>query len=335
MSAKKDNQGDAMISLKLIIFCLLYGHYNLASLFSTEPDSAQHSGNVGSYEKTYIWGGYKKKSWYVLTFPKDGYSYRMSFKRTSQKYIFIFGFRRNSRMENIQDEDLIRVKELLRHTGEFIAYFELAETKMMEWREEMEQQAARLFQQTQALHNELASAQELFSQAGTSRFRVITERALSQGETHLQSIERSCSKFTQNFTQQQEELELLTEKCLTKIENHSSQATQCIADELSKYDALQFHRIAIESCDHVERAANNAVSKSNKLLSMFHLRFNLFAIFITIITAFVIVLYLSGELPWEIHHQAVSEREAGKVLLQAWPNLSMEEKTKILNDEGS
>jgi len=60
MSAKKDNQGDAMISLKLIIFCLLYGHYNLASLFSTEPDSAQHPGNVGGYEKTYIWGVIKK-----------------------------------------------------------------------------------------------------------------------------------------------------------------------------------------------------------------------------------------------------------------------------------
>jgi len=83
----------------------------------------------------------------------------------------------------------------------------------------------------------------------------------------------------------------------------------------------------------VERVANDAVSKSNKLLSMFQLRLGLFAVLTTILTSFVIVLYLSDELPWEMHHQAMNERQAGKVLLNAWPKLTQEEKAKILNDD--
>lgn len=237
-------------------------------------------------------------------------------------------------MDHYQDDDIVRVKELLRHTGEFIAYFELAETKMMEWREEIEQQNVRILHFTQNLQNELASINELLSQAGTARFRVIAEKALAQGENNLHAFDRNCNLFTQNIQQHQEKIRHLTEQCIDKIEQHSSKATQTIATQLSKYDVHQFHRIASESCDHVERVANDAVNKSNKLLSMFQLRFGLFAVLTTILTAFVIVLYLSDELPWEMHHQAMNERQAGKVLLQAWPNLSQEEKEKILKDDG-
>ncbi|BCA97124.1 hypothetical protein TUM19329_34850 [Legionella antarctica] len=236
-------------------------------------------------------------------------------------------------MEHSHEDDLIRLKELLRHTGEFVAYFELAETKMIEWREEIEQKATLLSQHSQRLQNEFASLENLLSQAGTTRFRVIAEKALSQGEIQLQIMENSCNQFAENFQDQQEQLELLTAQCITKIEQHCSKATDVIVGQLAKYDAHQFHRIANESCDHVERVASDAVSKSNKLLHLFQMRFGLFAVFTTVLTAFVIVLYLNGELPWEMHHKAVNERHAGKVLLQAWPNLTLEERTKILNDD--
>lgn len=237
-------------------------------------------------------------------------------------------------MEHPQEDNLARVKELLRHMGEFIAYFELAETKMIGWREEMEQKSAQLNQQSQRLQSQLASISDLLSQAGTSRFRVIAEKALSQGEIQLQILENSCTQFTAHLQEQQEHIEQLTEQCITRIDQHSEEATQAMIAQLAKYDAHQFHRIANESCDHVERAAQDAVKKSNKILRMFQMRLGLFGIFTTVLTTFLVALYLSGELPWEMHHKAVNERHAGKVLLQAWPNLTLEEKTKILNDEG-
>ncbi|KGP62339.1 hypothetical protein EP47_13200 [Legionella norrlandica] len=237
-------------------------------------------------------------------------------------------------MERYQEEDLVRIKELLRHTGEFIAYFELAETKMMEWRDEIEQQAARFQLMTQSLQNELTAIQNVISQTGVINFKITAEKALAQGETHLHSLEKTCKQFSIICQQQQEKIKALTEKSIDKIERHAVQATQNIASQLSKYDAHHFHRIASESCDHVEQVANEAIKKSSKLLNTFQFRLGFFAMFITIITAFIIVIYLNDELPWEMHHQAMSERQAGKVLLQAWPKLSQKEKEKILNQDG-
>ncbi|HRD69920.1 MAG TPA: hypothetical protein PK657_07230 [Legionella sp.] len=229
-------------------------------------------------------------------------------------------------MEHSQENDLARIHDLLSHTSEFIAYFELAETKMIEWR-------ADIMQQTELFKNEMMAINKVLSAAGTTNFRQITERALNQGEKNLELLERNSNQFMHTIQNQQEHLRQLTEKCIKNIEHHSAHASSLIAAQLAKYDVHQFHRIATESCDHVERVANDAVSKSNKLLSMFQLRLGLFAVLTTILTSFVIVLYLSDELPWEMHHQAMNERQAGKVLLNAWPKLTQEEKAKILNDD--
>ncbi|MDP3269616.1 MAG: hypothetical protein Q8M40_11315 [Legionella sp.] len=229
-------------------------------------------------------------------------------------------------MEHSQENDLARIHDLLSHTSEFIAYFELAETKMIEWR-------ADIMQQTEVFKNEMLAINKILSAAGTTNFRQITERALNQGEKNLELLERNSNQFMHSIQNQQEHLRQLTEKCIRNIEQHSAHASSLIAAQLAKYDVHQFHRIATESCDHVERVANDAVSKSNKFLSMFQLRLGLFAVLTTILTSFVIVLYLSDELPWEMHHQAMNERQAGKVLLNAWPKLTQEEKAKILKDD--
>ncbi|CAM2738991.1 hypothetical protein [Legionella worsleiensis] len=236
-------------------------------------------------------------------------------------------------MEQYHDEDIVRIKELLRHTGEFIAYFELAETKMLEWREEIEQQNAQLQRSAQKICNELATISELIAPAGVEQFRMTAEKALAQGAANLHALEQKGSQIVHDFQRHQEHLNTLTEHCIHKIEQQSAKITQTLAAHLARYDVHQFHRIASESCDHIERVAHDAVNKSNKLLNMFQLRLGLFAVFTTLLTAFVITLYLSDELPWEMHHQAMNEREAGKVLLQAWPKLTQEEKEKILQED--
>ncbi len=238
-------------------------------------------------------------------------------------------------MEHYQEDDLVRVTELLRRTGEFIAYFELAETKMMEWRQEIEQHASSLELHTKKLNEELIAVQNLLSKTGTEQFRHAAEKALAQGEANLKSMERCSDLFTENFNNQYVQMNTFTDIALEKIEKHINQAMHNITCQLSKYDVQHFHRIATESCDHVERTANDAVTKSNKLLHLFQFRFNLFTVITTIITAFIIVLYLSDEFPWEMHSQALNERQAGKLLLQAWPKLTHQEKTKILSYEAS
>ncbi|KTD22749.1 Uncharacterised protein [Legionella lansingensis] len=240
-------------------------------------------------------------------------------------------------MEHIQDQDIAKLKELLRHTGEFIAYFELAETKMLEWRQDIEQQTQiqqnKAQQQLQTLHNELDALQEVLTQAGLARFRLAAEKILKQEEEHVNNLQKISSQLLDDANSKQQELTKLLEKGLIQIEQYATRAIERLDEHFAQYDVHHFRRIASESCEHVERAANNAVTKSQGFLGRFQWRVAILTVITTLITAFAVGFYVSDELPWEIHQHAISEREAGKVLLKAWPMLTQEEKAKILNNQ--
>ena len=62
-------------------------------------------------------------------------------------------------MERIDEQELERLKKLLSQTSEFIAYFELADCKMLQWRQDVELQASiqlKLLRQMNQHQQELA-----------------------------------------------------------------------------------------------------------------------------------------------------------------------------------
>lgn len=234
-----------------------------------------------------------------------------------------------------QDQDLIKLKELLHHTSEFIAYFELAETKMIEWRHDIEQQAKahqhKAQQQLQSLHHELDALQEVLTEAGLARFRLTAETTLKQGEEHIEALQKTSQQLMSDIETNHQKFTQLMEKNIKNIEHFTKQALESIDAQLTQYDVQQFRRIASESCEQVEKATTNAITKSERLLRTFQWRSVTLVLLTTIITSFAIGLYLSNEFPWEIHQHAMNEREAGKVLIKAWPALSQQERDKILN----
>ncbi|CEK12105.1 hypothetical protein [Legionella hackeliae] len=240
-------------------------------------------------------------------------------------------------MEHLQDQDIAKLKELLRHTGEFIAYFELAETKMLEWRHDIDQQAQiqqnKAQQQMQNLHNELEALQDVLTQAGIARFRLSAEKILKQGEDNLNNLQKVCQELLDEIANKQQELSKFLEKGISQLEQYTLRAIERLDEHFTQYDIHHFRRIANESCEQVERVAQNAVIKSQGLLGRFQWRAASFALITTIITAFAMGFYVSNELPWEIHQQAKNEREAGQVLMKAWPTLTQEEKAKILSHQ--
>lgn len=238
-------------------------------------------------------------------------------------------------MEQIHEKDLIKIKELLRHTGEFIAYFELVESKMITWRQDIELQAQaqekKTASQLQALHDELEALQDVLTQAGLARLRIRCEEALQQGETHLTALQKTCQQLLADMTSQQQNFSQMISESLIMLETHADQAIAKIHGQLASYDIEHFRRVANDSCEQVEKASSNAIQKSAGILHNFQWRSVALAFSTTIVATFMLGMYLSNEMPWEIHQQAKNEREAGRTLLKAWPLLSQQEQNKILN----
>ncbi|QDP71727.1 hypothetical protein FOG18_03640 [Legionella israelensis] len=240
-------------------------------------------------------------------------------------------------MKDHEKKDLARIKELLTRTTEFVAYFELVETKMREWQQTIEQEKQTHLkqhqEQTQSLRQELDALHQLLSQTGMDHFRQSITTTLSQGEKQLKSLQAKGEKLVENMNLQLEHFNQFTEQSIEKIQNYTSEAITRFDTKLSQYDVNEFHRIVDESCLHIEHFSQNAINKNKHLLKSLQWRFLLLAIITTLLTTFVIGLYVSDEMPWETHQQAMNERQAGRVLLQAWPHLSHQERIKILKHE--
>ena len=188
------------------------------------------------------------------------------------------------------------------------------------------QKSEELREQAEALH-------EMLSQTGIQQFRQSIHESLNQGEKQLQSLYSKGDAILKTIKTQFEYFEKFTQRSLDQIEASSLKGIEIFHAELAKYDASQFHRIADESCMHIAKFAQEAVSKNRKIFKSFQWRFLLLAIITTLLTTFVVGLYVADELPWEMHQQAMSERQAGRLLLAAWKDLSAEERIKILSHE--
>lgn len=110
-------------------------------------------------------------------------------------------------MNTIKEQDLIKLTALLEHTQEFIAYFELADTKMMHWKQCIEQQTQnhnqRVQQQIQNMHFELSAFREAVTELNhhlaaldANEFQQITKAYCSQLEK-ISTI--TLAKHTKRF----------------------------------------------------------------------------------------------------------------------------------------
>lgn len=234
-----------------------------------------------------------------------------------------------------QDQDLAKLKELLHHTSEFIAYLELAESKMIAQQHYLERQTQvnnqTMQQQLQALHNELAPLQDLFKQTSLSGLTQRAELALKEGETHLALLQKTGEQLLMTMKMQQLDFNVLVTTSMKQIEQQTTQAIKRIANDLSHYDINHFQTLATNRCEQIEHLSSKHLQKNTRLLQLFQRRTIALVLVTTIMSSFAIGLYISNELPWESHQHAMNEREAGKTLIKAWPNLTQEEKDKILN----
>ncbi|WP_419419868.1 hypothetical protein ACNVED_00755 [Legionella sp. D16C41] len=237
-------------------------------------------------------------------------------------------------MEQLHDSDIAKLKELLRHLGEFIAYFEVADSKMIAWRQELEThsqiQEKKINHQLQHLQHELEALQDLLTQAGIIKLKLSIEKALKDGEMHLTLLQEIGQELLTNLNIKQQEINKTMVSGLNQLEQYTLQALNQINDKLADYNVDHFRKVTTESCSYVEKVATLSIRKSTNLLKAFQWRTIALALITTFLTAFAISLYVSSEMPWESHQRALNERQAGKVLITAWPQLSHQEKDKIL-----
>lgn len=238
-------------------------------------------------------------------------------------------------MDHLTAKEVQRLTTLLKRTGKSIANFEIAETKMIEWRQEIAHQASTQQKQLSEIRAELDRMQTIISEAGLECFQTAAEETLSQSDDYLHGLKNIEQQLLRQIHDHRAELTRISQHAMTQITQKASEAVHMMDEKLSCYDPRAFNKIATKSCEQVEKSAKATIRLGSRLLKHFEWRSVSLTLATSLTTALIFGLYTNGEYPWEMHQHANNERGAGKVLLEAWPTLTHHEKNKILRSKTS
>lgn len=239
-------------------------------------------------------------------------------------------------MTHLNSEHLSLLNTLLSRTEEFIEFFDRAETKMSTWRHEIAQQAHYQQDKLNDLKNEIDRIASLMNQTDLDNFLIATEgETTSQNDEYLDNLKHTEQQLLRQIHGHRAELTRITQHAMTQITQTTTQAVSMIEEQLSTHFASSTPQVmplpTQPPIDHLDDITTDTIQQHNISRSKpREWRSIGLTLVTTIMTAVIFGMYSSDEYPWEIHQQAMSERGAGKVLINAWPSLTHEEKNKIL-----
>ncbi len=173
-------------------------------------------------------------------------------------------------------------------------------------------------QQLSQIHKMLAELEEFMTQAGVARFRVSAERMLSEGEKHLHNILEATEKFKK-----------IAEESCQNLQHVSESSADWIAEAIKSLQVDKFRSLIFENVDRVEHVADTSIARIHKMARWFQWEKLGIALVVAILVSLLTGLFVNDELPWETHTKVVTERNVGKMLMQAWPKLSLQERESI------
>lgn len=227
-----------------------------------------------------------------------------------------------------------KLKEMMKRMGEFIAYFEVAEEKMSQWKRDVEQSIqdnqVTLNEQLDDIREVANELRDVMTEAGVARWRLAAESALQEGKDHIKTLESTSKNHLDNIHAANEEFNKLAKKSFDRLDRASAYTIKNISEAVSSFRINDFQRMAEQSCELVQETSASAISRLRDLVKWFHWKNLGLAFAITIFATITVGLYLSDEMPWEIHKQVVAQRNVGQAVLSAWHDLQETDKELIL-----
>jgi hypothetical protein len=217
-----------------------------------------------------------------------------------------------------------QLKMLTHRMSEFIALYEMAETKIRDREKKLK---AQLTEQERSLEAQLTrinqSIEEITSvmtEVGVARWRVSAETAMREGEAHLQALQNSIETFRQ-----------LSDETCQRLDQATAFTVKGVADAVSSFRATDFRQLTEDSCSRVERTTITAVKNIARVTRWFYWKKLLLVFCFSLLVAMIFGMYVNGEWPWQTHNQVMQQRLFGTAVLNNWNQLSPADQQLILS----
>lgn len=219
-----------------------------------------------------------------------------------------------------QDEEWLKMREVVHKIAEFVALFESAEEKLIERENSLEKklQLSQEYVDDQIIKMKviLADFQEIMTEAGAARWR----QSALKNEEYLEKIRLATDEFIR-----------CSDECFKRLNKATEYTVKGLSKTLHSFRMDDFQIAANTSIELVRSACQKSIKKINEVIRWFHWR-NIALVFsITIVATMVTGLYMNDEWPWESHQQVMQQRQLALAVEAAWPHLSAVDQQEILH----
>jgi len=169
-----------------------------------------------------------------------------------------------------------------------------------------DQQLHRISNDINHFRHTLTQASKKLSQAGTAETKALENIY----QTTKITIGAQCTQ--------------LNKASMTTVKNVSQLVSSVRKNHLKK--------LTEKKLGELHKSRTTSAQKIRQLVSSLHWKNVITVMLLTMLVASVVSLYVDNAWPWQAHNEILKEREAGKILLSVWPQLSAKDQAIIVQN---
>lgn len=216
-------------------------------------------------------------------------------------------------------------KTVLQRMADLIAYAEISSESPTSTHSSfttlLEKKTSQIEQQFRQLSNNIQHLRDIMSHSGAQKLREESEQLSQQSKQEIRVLE---SIYRETKTVIGAQCVQLNKASMTTVKHVSQLVSTARKNHLKKVTGENLAKLQ-KNYDINRQTLQRAVKS-------LHWKNVIMAVMLTLVTASVVSLYVDNAWPWEAHHQILKQREAGKILLRLWPQLSPKDQAIIVQN---
>ena len=226
----------------------------------------------------------------------------------------------------MDEKDLVQMRNVLGKMADFIALFETAEDRMSARAKVIEERQLsneRLFnQRLNEIERVLDDVRGVMTEVGAARLRLMTENIVAEGKKHLDELEGLSKEYV-----------AFTKETCDRLDKATTFTVKGVTQAITAFNPEEIRRLSQEASSQIKSSCTNSMRRITEIMKWFQIKNIGVIFFVTLFVTMITGLYINDEWPWEAHQSVVQQRNLAVAVANDWQQLSPNDQQRILQTE--
>jgi len=180
--------------------------------------------------------------------------------------------------------------------------------------------AQRIDRHITEVRKEINDFKAIMTRAGAMQWRNESERLVTEGQQEIQGLQKTYRDLKN----------VIVEQC-DSLNRASMNTVKTVSQLVSSVKHTNIKKLNDEKTDDLAEACESQLQQIDHIVQTFHWKNLVLVVLLSVLVSVIVSLYIDDGWPWQVHTEVLKEREAGKILLHSWTQLSQNDQNVIEN----